>query len=365
MKKHGRNSLTAVGMAVLAKLPDTLASLNLPITDMFTHGAVNIDIGLPDTQYTLLFDPGSSNTWIGAQKAYVITSSSQETSDSVAVTYGSGSFSGLEYNDILTISGADFNQSIGVANTTTGVTEVDGLLGLGPTDLTLGTLTPDKSKTIPTVPDNLFSQGHAESATVTIVKQAITFGSTSLTNVTYAPITEVAVAKTFWGFDASVAYGDSSLLSTKAGIIDHGSTATLLSTSSFNNLLNLTGATVDDNTGLPVLSSCSVLDPIVLTLAGVNITIPVDIYRWPADNNTAIGGDKNKCYLAISNIGTSFENLSQRPDLQFRKSSFSGNQADEDNVSFILGYNTLKHFGVVLDKENSLIGMTSQVIEAR
>jgi Eukaryotic aspartyl protease len=50
---------------------------------------------------TLLIDTGSSNTWLGAQKAYVKTSTSKSTGQSVSVTYGSGSFSGTECEQLL------------------------------------------------------------------------------------------------------------------------------------------------------------------------------------------------------------------------------------------------------------------------
>ena len=43
---------------------------------------------------TLIIDTGSSNTWVGATKAFTPTSSTQETIDLVEVTYGSGFFVG-------------------------------------------------------------------------------------------------------------------------------------------------------------------------------------------------------------------------------------------------------------------------------
>ena len=44
-------------------------------------------------------------------------------------------------------------QSIGVATKSVGFDGVDGILGIGPVDLTLGTLSPDTSSSIPTVTD--------------------------------------------------------------------------------------------------------------------------------------------------------------------------------------------------------------------
>ena len=49
------------------------------------------------------------------------------------------------------------NQSIGVASQAQGFQNVDGILGVGPVDLTQGTVS--SGGLVPTVTDNLFSQG--------------------------------------------------------------------------------------------------------------------------------------------------------------------------------------------------------------
>jgi cathepsin E len=78
-----------------------------------------------------------------------------------SVTYGSGSFSGTEFTDTVSLgNGLNITkQSIGVSSNATGFDGVDGILGIGPVDLTSGTLSPATTSTIPTVTDNLFSQG--------------------------------------------------------------------------------------------------------------------------------------------------------------------------------------------------------------
>jgi hypothetical protein len=60
---------------------------------------LQVGVGSPATTYDLIVDTGSSNTWVGAGKAYVKTSTSKQTSNRVSVTYGSGSFSGNEFTD--------------------------------------------------------------------------------------------------------------------------------------------------------------------------------------------------------------------------------------------------------------------------
>lgn len=49
------------------------------------------------------------------------------------------------------------NQSIGVASTAQGFSGQDGILGIGPVDLTSNTVS--NTTTVPTVTDNLYAQG--------------------------------------------------------------------------------------------------------------------------------------------------------------------------------------------------------------
>ena len=56
----------------------------------------SVGVGKPPTNYDLLIDTGSSNTWLGADKSYTQTSTSKSTGKSIAVFYGSGFFAGTE-----------------------------------------------------------------------------------------------------------------------------------------------------------------------------------------------------------------------------------------------------------------------------
>lgn len=58
------------------------------------------------------------------------------------------------------------NQSIGVASSAQGFQGVDGILGIGPVDLTTGTLSTGQA--VPTVTDNLFAQGTIASDSIGI-----------------------------------------------------------------------------------------------------------------------------------------------------------------------------------------------------
>ena len=177
-----------------------------------------VGVGSPATDYTLLIDTGSSNTWVGANKKYVQTSTSKKTRDTVNVSYGSGSFSGSEFLDTVTLAKGLVitEQSIGVASKAQGFSDVDGILGIGPVDLTSGTLS--SGEPVPTVTDNLFTQGtiaensigisYEPSTSDNVANGELTFGGTDPTKftgeITFVPITSTSPASQYWGIDQSV-----------------------------------------------------------------------------------------------------------------------------------------------------------------
>lgn len=71
-------------------------ALSFSVTNTAVGYTTNVGIGNPATAYTLLIDTGSSNTWVGAGKAYKRTKTSISTGQPVSASYGSGSFSGTE-----------------------------------------------------------------------------------------------------------------------------------------------------------------------------------------------------------------------------------------------------------------------------
>lgn len=107
------------------------AIIDEPATDRLVSYVASVGFGSQATPYSLIIDTGSSNTWLGAEKTYVPSSTSKATDDPVYVSYGSGSMSGLEFYDKVTIT-PDLvipQQSIGVADLTNGFDGVDGILG--------------------------------------------------------------------------------------------------------------------------------------------------------------------------------------------------------------------------------------------
>jgi len=313
-----------------------------------------VGVGSPPTYYTLLIDTGSSNTWVGAQasRPYKPTSSSQLDVDVVSVTYGSGNFEATEWFDTVTLSPSLVikKQSIGAAVIAEGFNGVDGILGVGPVGLTQGTLAPFQ-KEIPTVTDNLFSQGTIGENTLGVYyapttsanndpSGELTFGGVDTSkivgDVNYVPVTSTSPASEYWGIDQSVHYGDTTILSSTAGIVDTGTTLVLIATDAFNAYKAATGGVPDTTTGLLSITPAqySKLQDLDFEIGGVTYTLTPNAQIWPRALNTALGGAADAIYLIVADIGSN-----------------SGSGLD-----FINGYTFLQRFYSVYDTGNKQVG---------
>ncbi|OAX44937.1 acid protease [Rhizopogon vinicolor AM-OR11-026] len=345
--------------AAALKDPDT-SSLSrragsIPVINEVVSYIAQVSVGSPATTYNLIVDTGSSNTWVGAGTKYVKTSTSQSTGQAVSVSYGSGSFSGTEYTDTVTLgSGLTITkQSIGVASRSTGFSGVDGILGIGPLDLTEGTLTNAPTTTIPTVTQNLYTQGIISEVVVgvsfepttsqKVTNGELTFGGTDSTKYTgtiaYVPLTTTTPASYYWGINESITYGTKTILSETAGIVDTGTTLILLASNAYSAYQSATGATLDRTTGLLRITTTQ-----YNALQNLNFNVGSNTYAltpngqiWPRSLNTYIGGTSSYIYLVVNNLG-----------------SPSGQGLD-----FINGYTFLERFYSVFDTTNSRVGFAT------
>ncbi|KAL4244017.1 peptidase A1 family protein [Abortiporus biennis] len=294
---------------------------NVPAVNGVVDYTVKVQIGSPPTSYTLLVDTGSSNTWVGAGKPYRNTSTSAPTGQKVSVVYGSGYFDGDEYTDTVNLgSGLTIkNQSIGVASSTQGFKDLDGILGIGPVDLTSGTLIDDGSL-IPTITDNLFSQHRIKSNLVSIslspatslssIHGELTFGGIDSSKhkgpIHYAPITSTSSASAFWGIDQSIRYGSTTIQSTTAGIVDTGTTLVLLASDIFEQYQNHTGAVFDSKVGLLRLTKIQYknLHSLYFHIHGIDFELTPNAQIWPRSLNSVIDGDPDSIYSIIGNLGS-------------------------------------------------------------
>ncbi|KAG9312016.1 acid protease [Chiua virens] len=319
-----------------------------------------VGVGIPATDCTLNFtmaDPGvpltkkPSISWIGAAKAYENTGTN--TGNAISVTYGSGSFSGEMWMDTVTLA-PDLviqSQSIGVASSTTGFSGgVDGILGVGPVALTAAAAS--NTNTVPTISDNLLSQGAISEEVLGIYYVpasestsigTLTFGgvddSVITSSVHYTSLTTTSPATSYWGIDQSITYGGETILSETAGIVDTGTTLILIASDAFRNYQSATGAILDSTIGLLKISASqySALEPLSFNIGDQTFALSANAQIWPRSLNSAIGGTSSSIYLVVGDIG-----------------SPSGSGFD-----FINGYSFLQRYYSVYDTTNGRVGFAT------
>lgn len=319
----------------------------------------SVGVGSPATMYKLIIDTGSSNTWVGADKSnpYKQTSTSKRTGCKVSVSYGSGSMSGTEWIDRVALSEnlVIQEQSIGVADNTEGFEPgTDGILGIGPADLTMGTVsTPCLPLPISTVTDNLYQEGTIPEDMVSIYyaptdlpyekNGELTFGdvdaSKTTSDIEYVPITLVPPASAYWGIDQSIAYGTNDILRSTAGIVDTGTTLILVATDAFKAYEKATGGKLDPTTGLLKITPGQYenLKPLIFYIGGKQYELIPNAQIFPRDLVSEIGGDTDGYYLIVADLGSN-----------------SGQGLD-----FINGYAFLQRFYSVYDTANHRVGFAT------
>ncbi len=209
-------------------------------------------------------------------------------------------------------------QSIGVASSSQGFQGIDGILGVGPVDLTENTVSGVPQ--VSTVSDNLRSQGKIStevlaisfnpSSSQTSTNGELTFGGTDSSkyagSITYTPITSTRPSALYWGIDETIAYGSGTVLSSTAGIVDTGTTLTLIATDAFNRYKASTGATLDRNTGLLSITSEQYgrLQNLVFTIGGTRFELTPNAQIWPRALNSYIGGTRDGIYLVVADVSS-------------------------------------------------------------
>ncbi|KAG2127753.1 acid protease [Suillus cothurnatus] len=342
--------------ALSSRIPSATSGGNssIDVTDSGVTYTMQVGVGNPATQYTLLIDTGSSNTWVGADLAYNPTSSSQNTGNTINVSYGSGTMSGTEYTDTVTLGSSLViqNQGVGVASSAQGFEGVDGILGVGPVDLTEGTVS--NTADVPTVTDNLYAQGtissnllgiaYEPSSNAEVANGELTFGGTDSTKYTgtlnTVPLTTTSPASQYWGINQSVSYGTGqTILNTTAGIVDTGTTLLLLATEAFQAYQQATGATQDSTTGLLTITpqQYTNLQSLYFNIGNVTYEFTPNAQIWPRNLNSILGGEEGQIYLIVSDLGSSFGS----------------------GLDFINGFGWLQRFYTVFDTGNKQLSVAT------
>ncbi|KAG2364623.1 aspartic peptidase domain-containing protein [Suillus spraguei] len=310
-----------------------------------------LSVGIPPRTYNLLVDTGSATTWIGAKTPYGQTG--VDTGQRVGVTYGvTGgrilSFSGTIFRDTVTLGGGLTipNYDLAVASTWSNI-RYDGILGLGPQDLTVKTLTDSPDDRYPTFTDCLVKAGVIDHHIVGIFFRPTTgnpdtdvgelsFGDIDYTkitsNIVYIPITEITPSANFWGIDQSITYGDTDILDEVAGIIDSGSSFIKIAPYAYRRYRIATGATFDEPTGLLriTLDRYNDLQPLNFHMSQQTLTLVPNAQIWPRSLNQKLrGGEIDGIYLIMKNLG----------------------RATHRGFGFIAGYLFMQRFYTVLNDD--------------
>ncbi|KAF7373032.1 Acid protease [Mycena sanguinolenta] len=251
--------------------------------------------------FELIVDTGSSNTWVGAGTKYTPGSTATFTLELFKVTYGSGSVFGLEYTDNVQIGGLSITkQGIGSAITSPGITGVDGIIGFGPVDLTAGTVT--GLTTVPTVMDNLLSQGTISTEVLGVsfapenggdtndANGELTLGGTDPTKysgtITYVSKTTASPYNKYWGIAVSnITYNGTSISTSANAVVDTGTTLIYLPTAAYNSFLTASGGTTDSTTGLSSWTTLPTAD-LALSIGGVSFSLTPSQFTVPAAHSS-------------------------------------------------------------------------------
>ncbi|KAF7886473.1 hypothetical protein EAF00_010576 [Botryotinia globosa] len=299
--------------------------------------------------YSLIIDTGSSNTWCGAQSACEKSSTGVASGGTVEVSYGSGSFSGREYTDVVSFGGLTVqSQSIGAATSSSGFSTVDGILGVGPVALTQGSVS--GLSTVPTFMNNLKSQGSITSEVLGVYFQPesgsddddtngeLTLGGVDSTKytgaLTYFPRATSGDASYYWGINiAGITYGTTSLATSATGIVDTGTTLIYIPTAAYNKFLSASGGRTDSSTGLASLTTKPTAN-FSIKFGTTTYTLTPAQYLVPTAQYSAFGLASGKYYAWITDGGSS-------------------------GVNTIIGQKFLEQYYSVYDTTNSRIGFAT------
>ncbi|KAF8433755.1 aspartic proteinase [Boletus edulis BED1] len=319
------------------------------ITNAIMTYTAEVGVGDPATNYSLLIDTGSANTWLGANKSYVQTKTSRDTGEDFFIRYGIGNVTGKVWNDTVSFSPSLIisQQAIGVANSSNGFSGFDGILGVGPTDLT-GHAVRGVDR-IPTVMDNLFSQGTISEESLgiyfipapeTTKKGELMFGgyddSVIVGPVTYVPLTKTPRSSLYWGITQSISYDSDIILPLASGLVDTGSTLIYIASDAYEQYKNKTGAAYDPATQMLKITAeqYDCLKPLVFNIEDAAYELTANAQIWPRSLNSLINGTSDGIYLVVSDIGPL---------------NFTG-------VNFINGYTFLERFYSVYDTTHGAVG---------
>ncbi|KAG2354700.1 family A1 protease [Suillus spraguei] len=300
---------------------------SIPMTARDLAYTVKVGVGSPPTTYNLVVSLGSSITWVGGSTTYVKTDTSVFTGFPVKESYGPEGevfFEAIIYRDTVTLGGGltVTNFQLGVASTAEGfVRSEDGVLGLGPEDLSRNTMPLAMHDTIPTITDRLFEQGKINRRVVGIFLRPtfdlddrfgeLTFGepdnSKYMGTMVYTPITDIAPSSRAWGIKQRITYGQEEILGTTDGVIDISNNLIFIATGVYPGYEAATGGILDPRTGLLRITRAqyTALQPLEFHIEGRIFSLTRNAQIWPRSLNPTFFPDVEfeNIYLVVADIG--------------------------------------------------------------
>ncbi|CAH7685169.1 aspartic peptidase A1 [Phakopsora pachyrhizi] len=332
------------------------SSLNIE-NDVVTYLA-KVTIGSNNQTFKLIVDTGSSNTWIGADQKFGLSNTTELTGSKFSVGYGSGAAQGAQIIETVNFgTKISLRQSIGVATQTQGFSdEEDGILGLGPTSLTRGTLSTPSTE-IPTVMETLFKENKIPSQVLGIsfapssanksLNGRMTLGGVDSTlfkgPLTWVPRTLTRPAAFYWGVNTTMFCGRLVVSQNSAGIMDTGTTLILLSDAALKNYIDaIPGAILDSDpltgTDLVMIAADQVatIPPFTIDFGNFKATLSAEQQLFPETISRQFGGKAGQRYSVISSLGP-IQGLG--------------------GLDFIIGQKFLEHFYTAYDGTNNAVGL--------
>ncbi|KAG2356828.1 hypothetical protein BDR07DRAFT_1299388 [Suillus spraguei] len=326
----------------------------VPLININWAYAVSVQIGYPPITYNLIVDSYSPITWVGASTKYV-SYTGVDLKEPVVVKYSSGFFEGNMFKDTLYLSdGLTINgMPIGVASISQGM-GFDGILGIGPTVSSLGTLTNSPGDTILSVTEYLFQQatiGHPivgiffkPIVTDTVNDGELYFGDAvpdiDIDRVMYTRIIQTPSSSLNWGIKQEITYGNEPLMLPTIGIVDCGCTFLYIASDAYEKYKAFTGGTVNHAAlGLLQISTAQydLLNDLNFYIGyHQKYSLTPNAQIWPRSLNHVMFGDRNDIFLVVKSLPTTGAGF-----------------------DFINGYVFLQRFYTVFDARRSRVGFAA------
>nr|XP_014717259.2 pepsin A [Equus asinus] len=268
-----------------------------------------ISIGTPAQEFTVIFDTGSSNLWVPSTYCSSLACSNhnrfnpedsstyEATSESVSITYGTGSMTGVLGYDTVRVGGIeDTNQIFGLSESEPGsflyYAPFDGILGLAYPSISASGATP--------VFDNMWDQGLVSQDLFSVYLSSddesgsvVMFGGIDSSyysgSLNWVPVSNEG----YWQItvDSITMNGESIACSGGCqAIVDTGTSLLAGPLSAIDNIQSYIGAS-EDSSGEAVISCSSIdsLPDIVFTLNGVEFPLSPSAYILQEDDSCISG----------------------------------------------------------------------------